>query len=83
MLDVMQSTAAAASSEPMRLVLQLLCCLPVVLLEPVGHAKHLRGQPFAGRAADIVDDGEIVLAGETDLTQIATAPVPSPSAVPI
>ena len=62
----------------MRLVLLLLRRLPVVLLGPVGHANHLSGQRFAGRAADIVDDGDIVLAGETDPAQIAIAPVPSP-----
>jgi hypothetical protein len=76
MLDVMQSTVAAASSEPMRLILLLLCRLPLGLLEAVGHANHLRFQPFTGRAADIVDDDDRVLAGETDPTRIAIAPVP-------
>jgi hypothetical protein len=81
MRDVRQSTAAAASSDPMIRLLLLLRRLSVVLLGLVGHGQRtydVRARLFAGRAADIADDGDIVLAGETDPAQIAIAPVTSP-----
>lgn len=74
MRDVRPSTAAAASSESMT---RLLCCCVAFrswCSGLFGHGQRtydVRARLFAGRAADIADDGDIVLTGETGPAQIA------------
>jgi hypothetical protein len=65
MLDVMQLNRCRRIIGTNEAGTAVVCCLPIVLPGPVGHANHLRGQPFSLAVPPAsVDDGDMVFAGE-------------------